>query len=313
MHPTYLPFTEEQVLSHFATVVGAEGADRRRHITYYEGQLGRQRAHEVDVETQRRALASLPRQRALPPVVAASPIAHDERFWTATALMSLFEGPSPAADVVALLTAAYGPVPPFAGFSSWAEAIGTDPQLFLEVSMPSPSSYQHHLRGELHRHVLSWGEYQAGKEKVQLEGATEVDAVIVSPSTHVAVVVEAKVRSDLSTHTSYDLVRNQLARIVDVTLDAHGNLRQDSLRHRRPDRTCVLLLTPEVFRDDPTSRLYGHLHASYTQRPETLAAHLPHRSEPLVHEAARRLGWATWEDVERVRPGALPWRVPGAR
>ncbi|ROP34512.1 hypothetical protein EDC03_2326 [Pseudokineococcus lusitanus] len=303
MHPTYLPFTEEQVLAHVAAVTGGGPADPRAYLAHFEKAL----------EAHRRAtaVASLPRQRdvAAPPAA----IAHDERFWTATALLSVLHGPSPVEDLAAVLTRAYGEVPPFAGFASWAEALGTDPELWLEVGMPSPSSYQHHLRGELPRHVLSWAEVRAGRAKVKLEGATRVDAVVVSPSTGVAVVVEAKVRSDLSTSTTYDVRRNQLARLVDVTLDAHPALAQDSLRHRRPDRTCVLLLTPEVFRDDPASRLYGHLHASYTQRPETLAAHLPHRSEPLVHEAARRLGWATWEDVERVRPGALPWRVPGAR
>lgn len=301
MHPTYLPFTEEQVLAHVAATGGPD--DARSHLAPF--------AQALEAHRRATAVASLPRQRdvAAPPAA----IADDERFWTATALLSVLHGPSPVEDLAAVLTRAYGEVPPFAGFATWAEALGTDPELWLGVGMPSPSSYQHHLRGELPRHVLSWAEVRAGRAKVRLEGATTVDAVVVSPSTGVAVVVEAKVRSDLSTSTTYDVRRNQLARLVDVTLDAHPGLAQDSLRHRRPDRTCVLLLTPEVFRDDPASRLYGHLHASYTQRPGTLAAHLPHRAEPLVHEAARRLGWATWEDVERVRPGALPWRVPGAR
>ncbi len=42
--------------------------------------------------------------------------------------------------------------------------------------------------------------------------------MLVSPSTRFAA-VEAKVLSHISTHTTYDPSRNQLARTVDVLLD----------------------------------------------------------------------------------------------
>ncbi|MEJ5943728.1 hypothetical protein WDZ17_00280 [Pseudokineococcus basanitobsidens] len=301
MHPTYLPFSEAQVLARLATVTG--GGDPAARLDHYRQQLAAFEEAE--------ALRRVPRQRGPRPEL---PIERDERFWTTTALLGLLEGPDPVADLVALLTRAYGPVPPFAGFASWSDALGTAPELYLEAHLPSPASYQQHLRVELRRHVLSWAQYQRGRETTRLEGTTTADAVVVSPSTGVAVVVAAKVLSDVAAHGAFDVVRNQLARVVDVTLDRHPNLAEPALRDRRPDRTCVLLLTPEVFRDDPTSRLYGHLHTAYTTRPETLAKHLPHRPGPVVRAAASRLGWATWEDVERVRPGCLPWRaVPGAR
>lgn len=298
MHPTYLPFTEEQVLARFAAVGGV--GDPAARLTYYRAQLAKAEA-----------LGRIPRQTT---AAGASPIDLDERFWTAAALLGLFADPDPVGAVSAVLARAYGDVPPFPGFATWADALGPEPQLFLEASLPSPSSYQHHLRRELRRHVLTYAQYQLGREKVKLEGATKADAVIVSPTTGAAVVVEAKVLSDVSTHVTFDVVRNQLARLLDVTLDANPNLVEPALRHRRPDRTCVLLLTPEVFRDDPTSRLYGHLHTAYTTRPETLEKHLPHRPGPVVRGAASRLGWSTWEDLERARAGSPSWRaVPGAR
>lgn len=298
MHPRYLPFSEEQVLARFAAVGGGAGPSPA-HLDHYRAQLERVRAVE-----------SLPRQRT---GAAPSPVDLDERFWTATSLLTVFAGEDPARTLGALLARAYGDVPPFPGFASWAEAL-PDPQLFLEVALPSPASHQHHLRRELHRHVITFAQYQLGKEKVRLEGTTRADAVVVSPTTGVAVVVEAEVLADVATHTTFDVVRNQLARVLDVTLDANPGLAEPALRTRRPDRTCVLLLTPEVFRDDPTSRLYGHLHTAYTTRPETLEKHLPHRPGPVVRGAAGRLGWLTWEDLEREVPGSLPWRaVPGGR
>ncbi len=301
MHPTYLPFSEEQVLARFAAVGGA--GDPAARLDHYREQLAAQAAAE--------ALSRIPRQQSL---AADSPIDRDERFWTATALMTLFAGTDPLQDLCAVLARAYGDVPPFPGFASWADALGPDPQLFLEASLPSPASYQHHLRHELRRHVLTYQQYQQGRDTTRLEGATPAAAVIVSPTTGAAVVVEAKVLSDVATHVTFDVVRNHLARVIDATLDANPGLAEQALRERRPDRTCVLLLTPEVFRDDPTSRLYGHLHTAYTTRPEVLARHLAHRPGPVARAAAGRLGWLTWEDVERVRPGSLPWRaVPGGR
>jgi len=303
LHPTYLPFTEAQLLARFAAVAGGD-EDRRRFLRSYEESLERHRQAE--------ALSQLPRQRG---GAGEAAIERDERIWTTTALLSLVEGPDPVGDLAALLERAFGTsAPPVPGFATWAEALGPEPELFLEVSLPSPASYQQHLRTELHRHVLSWSQLREARAKVKLEGAARADAVVVSPTTGFAVVLEAEVLGDVSTHTSLDAVRNQLARVIDVTLDANPGLAEPALRRRRPDRTCVVLLTPELTRDDPSSRLYGHLFASYTSRPETLRAHLPHRPGPAVTAASQRLGWASWEDVERVRPGSLPWRVvPGAR
>ncbi|MEJ5914469.1 hypothetical protein [Pseudokineococcus sp. 1T1Z-3] len=298
MHPTYLPFREEQLLARFAAASG--GGDPAARLEHYRGPLEQLAAAE--------AVARVPHQRSAGSAAGDTSLDRDERFWTASALLSLVEGPSPAADLAALLRLTYGEAPPFAGFATWADALGPAPELYLEVSLPSPPSYQHHLRSQLRRHVLTYQQYRQGTETTKLEGASLVDAVVVSPTTGMAVVVVAEVLADIASSVTYDVVRNELARLVDVTLDAHKGHPQPALRTRRPDRTCVLLLTPEVFRDDRTSRLYGHLHTAYTTHPDSLEKHLPHRPGPVVRSAAGRLGWATWEDVERVRPGSLPWR-----
>ena len=41
---------------------------------------------------------------------------------------------------------------------------------------------------------------------------------------------------------------------------------------------CFVLLTPELFRQHPHSRLYGWLLDEYRRQPDALAKDLPHRS-----------------------------------
>lgn len=141
----------------------------------------------------------------------------------------------------------------------------------------------------------------------KLEGSTKVDAVVVSPSTGAAVAFEAKVLSDISTAVTFDAVRNQLTRLVDGTLDETPRFAEESLANRRPERTCVVLLTPALFKTHRRARLYGHLHDAYRGTQGALAEHLPHRGADEVAGASQRIGWVAWEDVEDVRPGALPW------
>jgi hypothetical protein len=115
------------------------------------------------------------------------------------------------------------------------------------------------------------------------------------------------VLSDISTTVTYDVLRNQLARLVDVTLDGHPKLAGEALAERRPESTCVVLLTPALFKTHRSARLYGHLHDAYRDTQGDLAEHLPHRGADEVAGASQRIGWVTWEDVEDVRPGTLPW------
>ena len=133
----------------------------------------------------------------------------------------------------------------------------------------------------------------------RLEGQTHADAMLLAPGTGVAIVFEAKVLSDVSTHVTFDLARNQLARIIDVMLEENPQL-PDPLRSRKPAQTFLVLLTPALMQPSGTvnalgrSRLYGWLLPEYQNRSSTLLRrHLPHRDEGELADAADRLGWAS--------------------
>jgi hypothetical protein len=69
--------------------------------------------------------------------------------------------------------------------------------------------------------------------------------MLVAPASGIAVIFEAKVLSDISTHVTFDLARNQLARSIDVMLEANPAL-PAPLSHRKPERTFLVLLTPAL-------------------------------------------------------------------
>jgi hypothetical protein len=139
-----------------------------------------------------------------------------------------------------------------------------------------------------------------------LEGPTHCDALLVNAENGFAIIVEAKVLSDISYSVSFDVLRNQLARSIDVSLDWNRKL-PPPLSQRDPDKTFVLLQTPELFRKAPHSRLYGWLFNEYRRSPGSLQRDLPHRQHTDVTAAAARLGWLTWEDCRTILPGACSW------
>lgn len=87
----------------------------------------------------------------------------------------------------------------------------------------------------------------------------------------------ARVLSDISAHVTFDLARNQLARTIDVMLQASPALCAP-LSLRKPERTFLVLLTPALTQPGPAG-----------------------------DAAAARLGWASWEDCNTVAPGACSW------
>src|SRR5439155_22645099 len=117
---------------------------------------------------------------------------------------------------------------------------------------------------------------------------------------------EAKVLSDISGRIEFDVLRNQLARNIDVMLEQNARL-QDPLRRRRPERSCLVLVTPDVFRSHPRSRLYGWLFEAYKRDPGKLQEELPHRHGVGFKGIVGRLGWWSWEDCEEVLPGSCRW------
>jgi hypothetical protein len=123
---------------------------------------------------------------------------------------------------------------------------------------------------------------------------------------------ESKVLSDTSCQVSFDPLRNQIARNIDVMLEAPApssaapGSGAAAVAKRNPDRSLFVLLTPQVFHERPDSRLYGWLMNEYRNKPDGLGRNLPHRQADW-HMVARRLGWTTFEKINAIRPDACGW------
>jgi hypothetical protein len=118
--------------------------------------------------------------------------------------------------------------------------------------------------------------------------------MLIAPKTGFAVLFEAKVLADASGGIGFDVLRNQIARSIDVMLEPNPNL-QEPLTRRCPEKTFFVLITPEIFRDHPESRLYGWLMRDYRNDPAALQRDLPHRHRAGTDLASvsSRLGWLT--------------------
>ncbi|MBB2903529.1 hypothetical protein FHR75_004371 [Kineococcus radiotolerans] len=296
MHPVYLPFTEDQVRNHFAPVTS--GGDRDRHLKHYRESI----AH---------ATGLVPLPDAGDPGKArrrARQIERDERFWGAATLLHAFHAEDRTRALTVLLDRCLGD-PAVAGFPTWRDALGGEQHLYLEANLPAPVSYRRWLAGHLDERVLTPTLLAEARGKGnRLEQATKVDAILLA-DTGFAVAFEAKVLSDASPTTTHDVLRNQIARTVDVLLDANPGL-CPALARRDPARTCLVLLTPDTFRRNPSSRLYGWLHREYKDNPAALGEHLPHRHGVDWDAVAGRLGWLTFEDCAELLPGSCGW-LPG--
>lgn len=304
IHPTYLPFYRGALRRHFAKVAGSPLPDARLH--YYEQSALHALGHDH---------SGNPCVGALPCPPLAHQMEKDERFWVATALMSVFHSKDRVGALTRLLTECLGDVPPVPGVASWDEALGdaNSLELFFEVHLNAPDSYKQYKRTPVEERVLTpWLRARAVQSKDKLEGATHADAMLIAPSTGFAVVFEAKVYSDASSHTTYDAKRNQIARNIDVLMDRNSGLRSP-LNKRQPDRSCFVLITPEIFKRDPSSRLYGALMQAYRRDAELLHEHLPHRSPADLAGVPLRLGWTSWEQINTLNPGACPWLTAGPK
>lgn len=226
----YLPFTPELMLQHFAdTSLGAPGP---QHLQHYEASSRRALDHEARVHVGQ----GLPAGRQCDDLD--HQVEKDERFWVATALLSIFHSQNRIQTLTEFLRSCLGEQPPVPGLESWQEALGDADKLklYFEVNLPAPASYKDDLARHLdERTILPWLREVAGARASGPEGTTKVDAMLIAPATGFSVAFEAKVLSDVSTHTRFDGLRNQLARNIDVLLDRHDDL-QWPLNQRRPGR-----------------------------------------------------------------------------
>jgi hypothetical protein len=116
--------------------------------------------------------------------------------------------------------------------------------------------------------------------------------------------VEAKCLSDCSTDVSSDPLRNQLTRVIENLLCFQGD-------GDFPERIFFTLLTPRLFKANPSSRLYGYKVREYQgeNRTRVLCADIegcpiPKRDDAGFHypQLAERIGrlavqWVTYEEI----------------
>ena len=240
----------------------------------------------------------------------------DERFWIVSALMNLFHSkgeldrPTLFADLMARAS-----IRPPEAFGSWQAAFAGGLHLYFETNLPSPPSYRSWLQGHLRKRVLvPYLHEAASRAGSRVEGATKLDAMLVAPRTGVAVAFEAKVLSDASHSITNDVLRNQIARIIDTLLDRNPTL-MPPLDQRVPAYSYFVLVTPEVFRHENNDdflggRLYSWLMRAYLDPDDILLKkHLSHRGPDQLAGVPARIGWTTWDDMNLVLPGSCPWLV----
>jgi hypothetical protein len=297
LHDVYLTFTEDQLRGHFAAV-GTANWTPDQHLNYFK----------TSVDAYKDYLAQNPNRKgqSIEKMRRACQIEKDERFWTASCLMNVFHSQSRVRQFVDLFRKAFGNEPPFAGSTTWETCFGENLHLFFEPNLPSPQVYKKWLRQNLSRQQFIPYVLDSDNGTKNLEGATNVDAMLINDSTGFATLIEAKVLSDISHDITYDVMRNQIARNIDVMLEENGNL-QWPLRKRDPEKSLFLLLTPRLFKNNPTTRLYGYKFNEYKDDPKSLQKDLPHRKDADWATVSKRLGWLTWEDFREVNPDCCKW------
>jgi len=307
MQDKYLPFSKKELLLHFAPV-GKECEPNENQLNYYI------RSIENYEQYKKETILGKP----LHEIKGSCQIQKDERFWTVNTLMNIFYSSNRVNDLCLLFEKAFGKkVPTSIEIDSWRECFNNDNlELYFEVDLPSPPSYKNNLcslyeKGNIQEHQIIPFIIASAHGKKIIEGSTQVDAVIINPDNGFNVLIEAKVLSDTSNSITYDVVRNQIARNIDVMLESNERL-CDPLNKREPDKSLFLLVTPKLFKDNPTSRLYGYKIREYHDKntgKDALLKDLPHRKERGLQDIPSKIGWLTWEDFKEVNNKCSPWSL----
>lgn len=298
IHAIYMPFTEDQLLSHFLGVKEGTPSEKAKYVNYYLDSIKRYDEF-CSNNPDRRGKSFL--DMRLP-----CQVEKDERFWIASCMMTLFYSPHRTKKLVTLFRRAYGESPPVEGVRDWEKCLSGELHLFFEPSLPSPRSYRRWLLENLAQRQFIPYVLDSAYQKQNLEGPTNADALLLNSENGFAVIIEAKVLSDASCQIVYDTMRNQLSRNIDVMLEENDTL-HPPLDKRDPSKTLFLLITPKVFKDNLTTRLYGYRFNEYKNDPTSLARDLPHKTNCDWESLSKRLGWLTWEDFRSVKRDCCAW------
>lgn len=298
LHETYLPFSKEVFKEHFIrSSKDLESIDK--HIKRYEASIENYKFYET-----KQKLNNIENIRQ---------IEKDETFWTASSLMTIFYSNKRSFELQRLLTKAFGEEPPLDNFSCWEDCLDGELKLFFEPNLPSPEEYLMWLKENVMEqnfipYIIEKAKNEKGGFRSNLEGPTNIDALLINSTNGFAVLIEAKVLSDISYETINNSMRNQIIRNIDVMLSSNSGLAKP-LNKRKPENSLFSLLTPELFRKNCKSRLYGYVFKEYKTNPEQIRIDLPHRKldKEKCEKISKRIGWITWEDLKSVNNDCCKW------
>jgi len=309
LHEKYLPFCRNILKEHFTN---------EDHLNYYEKSIERYKKFiGKNIKITGKSLDELR---------SSFQIQKDERFWTINTLLNIYNSPNRLSELVQLFEKEFGQgVPLSINIDSWKECFDSkNLEVYFEVDLPSPKKYKDYL---YNKYCLSYKNKQSNGHqfipyilacacnKKRLEGSTQVDAIIINPDNGFTVIFEAKVLSDISIFITYDLLRNQIARNIDVMINEELEDKYNShpiLKNINPKKTLFILLTPKIFKDNYSSRFYGYKMRDYTDEKmgaANLNKDLPHREKKELKDIPQRIGWLTWQDFQDVNSNCSPFDI----
>lgn len=152
--------------------------------------------------------------------------------------------------------------------------------------VPSPRQYESASRSRMAAsNNPAWRDRAANPKPV--EGPTEVDWVLEGED--FPVFIEAKLHSDVSTHTTYDPTRNQIVRNIDCVVEEARNL-----------QPCFWM----VVRDRSPEHEYMQLVDRYREDRRELAAALPHRDPAVLSAMVDGMAIIEWRELLPLLPSA---------
>jgi len=111
-------------------------------------------------------------------------------------MMTIFYSQNRRQELTELFRDGYGNSPPIRGLNSWKECFEGDLHLFFEPNLPSPKPYKEWLRDNLAKRQFIPYVYVVdnAEEKVNLEGTTNVDALLLNSKNGFAIFIWQKIR-----------------------------------------------------------------------------------------------------------------------
>lgn len=166
-------------------------------------------------------------------------------------------------------------------------------ELGFEKHFPPPKGYLKWLQKEVSNHPVKYVREQGRnhiKRDKPLETNSHVDALI--ESDNLVIFVEMKFTSDISVQTTFNVSRNQMARLIDVGIDvAKGGI-------GKPKKLVVLVCSPKEF-FDRKSRLFYYKIRDYSDYRE-VKKDIEWRSQEEIEKYLQKVAWVPLEEVIRI-------------